>query len=135
MYTNKMKNSLLLFCCLLSITLSSTSQARDLNGKYAVGSFLMNKRINNDSLRNSKVCDWGKTPFIFQADKIVRINPRVGKEVFGDSIFTYEVTSKNIIFRNANRLITVPYVNDNGIIRLSVNNRYFKRLDLVQISK
>lgn len=128
-----MKNPLLLICCLLCISLSSTSQTRELKGKYAVGSFLMNKRINTDSLRNSKVYDWGKTPFIFQADNIVRIHARVGKEVFGDSIFTYEVTGKNIIFKNAHRVITIPYVNDNGIIRLSVNNRYFERLDLVRV--
>jgi len=130
-----MKNPLLLICCLLLITLSSTSQVRNVNGKYAVGSFIMNKHIDTDSLRNSKVYDWGKTPFVFQADNIVRIHARVGKEVFGDSIFTYELTGKNIIFKNANRVITIPYVNDNGIIRLSVNNRYFERLDLVQISK
>jgi len=133
MCANRMKNILLLSGCLFLIALSSTSQAINLNGKYAVGSFLMKKHINIDSLRNSGVCDFGKTPFIFQEDKIVKINPRFSKEVFGDSIFTYEVTGKNIIFRNSNSEITLPYVNDNGLIRLFVNNRYFKRLDLVLV--
>jgi hypothetical protein len=109
--------------------------ATNLVGKYAVGSFLMKQHVHPDSLRKSAACDFGKIPFNFQNDSVVKISSRFGKEIFGDSIFRYKVTKKNITFINDKGKIIIPYVDKSGIIRIMINHRYLKRLDLCKIEE
>ena len=127
------KKLVFIICTTILIFNVQHSYTTNLFGKYAVGSFLMNKHINPDSLRKSEACNFGKVPFNFQNDSIVKISSGFGKEVFGDSIFRYSVTKKNIVFFNNKRKIIMPYVDNSGIIRITIKHRYLKRLDLCRI--
>lgn len=129
------KNLLLKIFSIILICNVQQGLATNLVGKYAVGSFLMKHHVNPDSLKKSGACDFGKIPFNFQNDSVVKISSRFGIEIFGDSIFRYKITSKNIIFINNKNKIIIPYVDESGIIRIMINHRYLKRLDLCKIKE
>ena len=102
-----------------------------IRGPYVIASFVTQDSVNFDSLNNAGAFDFGKVSFNFQSNDSVTIFPYVAKEFFGDSIYRYQLTNKNIHFIKGDVTISLPYIDDSGIFRISVEHKYWKRLDII----
>ena len=69
--------------------------------------------------------------FDFRNKDSVFLDPSFGLKFFGDSIFKYSVTQKDIFFSNGETKDTIHYINDHGIYRLSINSNGVERISII----
>jgi hypothetical protein len=104
-----------------------------LKGHYSIGSFHMQTGYNLDSLNSLGITDFGVTPFEFR-DNNVKLSKELGEQFFGGTDFKYKRTKDSLTFYGKKQKIGMSYMHD-GVFRLSIDNKYIDRLDLIPTKK
>lgn len=104
-----------------------------LSGKYRIASVKMDPRYNIEKLDSLGMLNFGETPFEFSNNKL-KISPELGKHFSGITEFTYQLTNDKLILFSSRKKFELDY-KDDGIFRLEIKDKFFKRLDLVKIKK
>ncbi|AGA78128.1 hypothetical protein [Echinicola vietnamensis] len=128
--------SLLVVSCKQSKT--GESQIK-LDGKYSVVDYRMTPEFIHDTVGRDKLMAILKSStykFDFSnKNSIVRIDPQFGMEYFGDSVFEYRIEHKFIALRNPDMKVNVPFRNDNGIIRLLIDQKGIEHFSIIPVKR
>lgn len=134
-----MKTALLIIIPFLVFSCNPYDKEFSIEGEYSIVDFTMTPEFAKDSIARKDILPIITSPnstFIFSTDNsTVRIDPRLGMEFFGDSIYQYEMENKFIALTNNEKTINIPYKNDNGIIRLLVDKKGIERFSIIPSKK
>jgi hypothetical protein len=117
-----------------SFTENDLSKSK-IRGVYVVGSLGRTADYTFEQLEKDGILNFGAEPFNFLENDTVLLSKECGERFFGDTSFKYEFSKNMLVFTKGDKKIEMPYTAEIKIIRITIDNKYLTRLDLVPARK
>lgn len=130
MKTNRIILSIFISALIYLIYTQIPSKAK-LSGDYYLINLHTHNQLNLGTIPDSLYNYADSLPVIrFMENDSVLLLPAFGKAFFGDTVFRYEVTQREILFSNGVNKRSMPYKMEDGVLMLAVKNKYIKAMTL-----
>ncbi|MDD7885387.1 hypothetical protein [Flavivirga sp. 57AJ16] len=124
------KKLTLLLTMTLLLCFSCQNGKITLEGEYEIIGCKNQPEYTPESIIFLGATDFGEVPFEFTGNTL-KLSSEMRKH-FGNTEFEYKLTDRKLILFNQNKKIEMTYVGSANVLRLFIDGKYLKRMDLVR---